>query len=91
MFSFTKRQPKTTEHIGELLASYTPIYSWTKVKYIVVNDINGQRNRFEDAEFKVTDRTLFIKDREELNIVYTLDNVIKYFYEPDIPPIQNNF
>jgi hypothetical protein len=68
------------------LISFEPVILWTKVKYIVVNDINGQRNRFEDAEFRITDKALFIRDKENLCIVYTLDNVVKYFYLPDISP-----
>jgi len=84
---FGKKRPKTD--IGELLVNYKPISLWTKVKFINVNDINGQRNNFENAEFRVTDNALLIRDKELTCIAYTLDNVIKYYYKlEDSPPSQ---
>ena len=59
---------------------------WFKAKIINVIDINGDVNKYEDVEFRATDKTLIIKYCQ-LIMVYNFDNVIKYFYQLDTAPL----
>lgn len=59
---------------------------WFKAKVLNVTDIKGSVNKYEDVEFRVSDKTLIIKFNQ-LYIAYNFDNVIKYFYQLDTAPL----
>ena len=90
-----KKQPKTIDiSTGELLRekfALEPVPLWTKAKTLKVDDINGSRNHYDNVKFRVTDKALIINDKDAQFIAYNLENIIKYFYQPDISPPYLNY
>ena len=83
---FCKKQPKTIDMSTGELIEFKPVSLWTKVKHISVDTISGRHDYYKDARYRITGNALIISNDKDY-IFYNMDNVIKYFCEPeDNPP-----
>lgn len=83
---FCKKQIKTIDMSTGEFIKFEPVSLWIKAKTLKVDDINGSRNHYDNVKFKVTNKELIINDKDLQYIVYSLEKIIKYFYQPDITP-----